>query len=88
MSLLASAASPSAGVTSALIVKRVGFGSVFALIVTVFVCLFFLPLLLNSTLISPSPPGATGSFGHSGTVQPHEPFALLMINGSSPEISI
>jgi len=36
------------------------------------------------TRIVPFAPGAIGSFGHSGTVQPQDPLALEMINGSSP----
>ena len=36
------------------------------------------------TRIEPVAPGAICSFYHSGTVQPHDPFALEMINGSLP----
>ena len=36
------------------------------------------------TRMVPFAPGAIGSFGHSGTVQPQEPFALEIIKGSSP----
>ena len=36
------------------------------------------------TRIEPVAPGAIGSFDHSGTVQPHEPLALEIINGSFP----
>ena len=36
------------------------------------------------TLIEALAPGAIGSFGHSGTVQPHEPFAFEIINGALP----
>ena len=36
------------------------------------------------TLIEPLAPGAIGSFGQVGTVQPHDPLAFDMINGSFP----
>lgn len=36
------------------------------------------------TLITPVAPGAIGSFGQSGTVQPQDPFALVIIRGSLP----
>ena len=36
------------------------------------------------TRIVPFAPGAIGSFGHSGTVHPQDPFAFEIINGSSP----
>jgi hypothetical protein len=36
------------------------------------------------TLITPVAPGAIGSFGHSGTVQPQDPFAFEIIKGSFP----
>ena len=39
-------------------------GSVLALMVTVLVWLFFLPLELNLTSISPCAPGAMGVLGH------------------------
>jgi hypothetical protein len=32
----------------------------------------------------PVAPGAIGSFGQVGTVQPHEPLEFEMIRGSSP----
>src|SRR3989338_5404641 len=41
-------------------------------------------LVLYFTVIFCVTPGAIGSFGHSGTVHPHEPFALEIINGSLP----
>lgn len=54
----------SAGFTNALIFKMVCPGSVLALMVTVLVWLFFFPLELNLTSISPAAPGAMGSLGH------------------------
>ena len=36
------------------------------------------------TFNSPEAPGAIGSLGQEGTVQPQDPFALEMINGSVP----
>ena len=48
----------SAGFTNALIFKMVCPGSVLALMVTVLVWLFFFPLELNLTSISPAAPGA------------------------------
>src|ERR1044072_3528468 len=39
---------------------------------------------VNVTLITRVPFGRIGSFGYSGTVQPHEPTAVLMIRGSLP----
>src|SRR5690554_5904464 len=59
-------------------------GSVLAVMVTVLFCLFFCFPGLYTTFISPVPPGAMGSLGYSGTVQPHEPFAFSIINGSLP----
>ena len=73
-----------AGVTFAEIVMRVCSGTVLALIVTVLVCLFFFPLELNFTSISPSSPGAMGSLGHFGTVQPQDPLQRSMMSGLSP----
>jgi len=58
------ASAAGAGVTFAEIVMRVCSGTVLALMVTVLVCLFFFPLELNFTSISPSSPGAMGSLGH------------------------
>lgn len=76
--------STGAGVTLAEIVMRVCSGTVFALIVTVLVCLFFFPLELNLTSISPTSPGAIGSLGHWGTVQPQDPLQRSMMSGLSP----
>ena len=52
-------------------------------IVTVFVNL---PSLLVAYLtdITPDSPGIIGSLGQVGTVQPHDPLALEIINGSLP----
>jgi hypothetical protein len=36
------------------------------------------------TVIVPFAPGAIGSFGHSGTVHPQDPFAVEIIKGSLP----
>jgi hypothetical protein len=36
------------------------------------------------TFIFSVTPGAIGSRGQVGTVQPHEPFAFLITNGSEP----
>jgi hypothetical protein len=36
------------------------------------------------TLIDAFAPGAIGSFGHSGTVHPQDPFALEIIKGAFP----
>ena len=46
------------------------------------IILFLIPVL--DTFILPLSPGLIGSFGHCGTVQPHEPCAFEMINGSFP----
>ena len=70
----------------ALTVRTVVFGLVFEYTVTVFlsspsVSRFF---GLNTTSILPFAPGMIGSFGQFGTVQPHEPFAFSINNGSVP----
>ena len=59
-------------------------GFVFASMVISFVTMSFLPLLLNSTLISPFSPGAIGSFGHSGIVHPQLAEAFDMIRSLVP----
>ena len=74
-----------------------GCGSTFPLIRTTFVGSFtalevIVTLLLIApgrlvsyfTVIVPVLPGAIGSFGHEGTVHPHDPFAFEMIYGSVP----
>ena len=61
-------------------------GLVFAVKVTALFCFPDLPELLKVTSIEPDSPGAIGSLGQSGTVQPQEPFALEIINGASPEL--
>ena len=50
-------------------------GVVLAMSVTFLVICPLIPVLLNVTLITPSSPGAIGSFGYSGCVQPQDPFA-------------
>jgi hypothetical protein len=70
--------------TVPVIFRKVCAGTVLAVTVTLFVCLPGFPLLSNSTSITPVPPGAIGSVGHFGTVQPQLPFALLMTSGSLP----
>lgn len=65
-------------------VRGVTVGLVLAETETVFVCSPYLPLLSNEIKISPVAPGAIGSLGHTGTVQPQEPTALEMINGCLP----
>ncbi len=59
--------------------------SVFAVIVTVFVCGPSCLAGLYSTFISDHSPGIIGSLGYWGTVQPQEPFADSMISGFEPE---
>ena len=74
-----------------------GFGKTLPFILTTFVgsliafenivtLLFIEPGLLVSylTLSWLVAPGAIGSFGQLGTVQPHEPFAFEIINASEP----
>ena len=70
----------------ALTVRTVVFGLVFEYTVTVFlsspsVSRFF---GLNTTSILPFAPGMMGSLGQFGTVQPQEPFAFSINNGSVP----
>ena len=84
MNYLTGVAAGAAGVTSAVIVRIVWAGSVFAVTVTFFVCLFFFPLELNFTSILPVAPGAIGSFGHCGTVHPQDPLQLSRMSGSAP----
>src|SRR5258705_6259521 len=52
--------------------------------VTVLSCIRILPPELKVTLTTPESPFLMGSLGQSGTVQPHEPEALVIINGSLP----
>mgnify|MGYP003336884256 CR=1 FL=1 len=62
-------------ITSPVIVSTLVLGDVFAMSVTFFEICPLMPVLLKVTLITPSSPGGTGSFGYSGCVHPHEPFA-------------
>src|SRR5262245_8725330 len=55
--------------------------------VTVLSCIPILPAELKVTLMVLLSPFLTGSLGHSGTVHPHEPEALVIINGSLPELT-
>src|SRR5436853_4750840 len=61
-------------------------GLVFALdwMVTVLSCIPIFPAELKVTFTVPLSPFLMGSLGHSGTVHPHEPAALVMISGSLP----
>ena len=59
-------------------------GVMFEVSVTDLFCNPFLPLLLKITFIELLSPGNIGNLGHSGTVHPHEPFALEIIRGVSP----
>ena len=61
-------------------------GFVFAVKLTALFCFPLLPELLKVTSIVPDSPGAIGSLGQFGTVQPQEPLAFEMINGASPEL--
>ncbi len=70
--------------TSPEISRKVSVGMVFAVTVTRLLCGPGFPFELNSILISAVAPGGTGSFGQVGTVQPQDPFALLIIKGSEP----
>ncbi len=82
--MLTGVATSGAGPTSPLILITL-FGSLIAFEVIVTLLLIapgrFVSYL---TRIVPFAPGAIGSFGHSGTVQPQDPFALEIIKGSSP----
>ena len=73
-----------AGPTSPLI--RITFSASFTAFDEIVTLLLIGPERLVSyfTLMVPFAPGAIGSFGHSGTVQPQDPFAFEIINGSSP----
>ena len=74
--------------TKAVILRMVFSGSVLAVTVTVLVC--FVPACpfdgVNTTSILPLCPGIIGSLGKSGTVQPQEPLALVILSGSLPEL--
>jgi hypothetical protein len=59
-------------------------GSVFAVSVTDLLWSPGLPFESKITLIWLDLPGLMGSLGHSGTVQPHEPWASLIIMSLSP----
>ena len=75
---------PAAGaLTSPLILIILVEVSPFEVIVT---DLLIKPILFVSyfTLIAEEAPGAIGSRGHSGTVHPQEPLALVINNGSVP----
>src|SRR5258706_2308574 len=52
--------------------------------VTVLSCIPILPAELKVTLTVALSPFLMGSLGHTGTVHPHEPEALVMIKGSFP----
>src|SRR5215204_5844003 len=54
--------------------------------VTVLSCMPIFPVELKVTLICPLSPFFIGSFGQTGTVQPHEPCASEMISGSLPTL--
>ena len=73
-----------AGATFPLIrITLLGSFTAFEVIVTF---LLIAPALLVSYLteITPLAPGAIGSLGQTGTVQPQDPFAFEIINGSLP----
>src|SRR5882757_6741976 len=70
--------------TSPVRCTRLCAGIVLPVIVISLSCKPDLVALLNTTLITPLSPGLTGSFGHSGMVQPHEATALVIINGDLP----
>src|SRR4028118_1633527 len=72
------------GFTIALNCRSVIDGFVLANTVMVLFCSPILPRLLNRTRIDDLAPGATGSRGHSGVVQPQEAVMLLIIKGNSP----
>ena len=59
-------------------------GSVLEVTVTIFDCSPDLPFGSNETSIFADLPGAIGSRGQDGTVQPQEPSAPKIINGSLP----
>src|SRR5690606_13248717 len=59
-------------------------GSVLAWTVIDLLCFPTRPLLSNTALISPVPPGGMGSLVHSGTVQPQEAIALEIIRLLDP----
>jgi len=64
--------------------NSVSVGFVFAVMLTILFCIPGLPLLLKTTRITPSAPGASGSVGYSGIVQPQVAVALLIISGAFP----
>ena len=72
-------------ITSEVILITFLLGFVFAVRVTALFCFPLLPELLKVTSIVPDSPGAIGSFGQLGTVQPQDPLALEIIRGALPE---
>ena len=50
-----------------------------------FDCLFGFPFVLNFTAISAVSPGLIASFGQTGTVQPQDASALVIIKSVLPE---
>src|SRR5690606_23642879 len=70
------------------IIETFSIGSVaLEYILTTLFCLPILPDELNDTLISAVLPGAIGSFGHLGTVQPDVAATLEIIKGAFPVFS-
>jgi hypothetical protein len=55
-----------------------------AIIEIVLICCIGFPFVSNLTFISPVSPTPIGSFGQSGTVQPHEAVALSITSGDFP----
>src|SRR5688572_6255745 len=70
--------------TFPLIWRIFGLSAAFEVIVIVLSCIPTLPAELKVTLMVPFSPFFKGCLGHSGTVQPHDPCASVMIKGSLP----